>query len=76
MGVDLERDGGVGVADPVTKDLGLDAGVESVEYVCRTSWSRIRREPAASTRPLNLLVTVSGWGRCPFSQTNSQPSAG
>ncbi len=28
MGVDLERDGRVGVADPVTKDLGLDAGVE------------------------------------------------
>jgi hypothetical protein len=54
MGVDLERDGRVGVADPITKDLGsMPESSDSVEYVCLTSWSRIRREPAASTRRLN-----------------------
>ena len=53
MGVDLER---VGLEWP-TRSLrilgSMPESCDSVEYVCLTSWSRIRREPAASTRRSN-----------------------
>ena len=66
ISIDLKRDRRVGVANSITEDFGsMPESSDSVEYVCRTSCSRTRRTPAASTRWLNLSVTVSGCGRCP-----------
>ncbi|MGH3684790.1 MAG: hypothetical protein ACRDSM_07020, partial [Pseudonocardiaceae bacterium] len=60
MGVDLERDGRVGVADPITKDLGLDAGVETGNRQCSNRANACRG--AGIERGYSSWLVIAGLG--------------
>ncbi len=73
MAVDLERDSRVGVADPITKDLGLDAGVERQRRV-RMPHIVEPNPPGASC--IDEAVGRKGPRRCPGSCRDSDGLGG